>query len=194
MKRDLAIEPTESTANHRNTTGSFSRRGFLKKAAGAGVVGVAGIATATGEAMAYTWPTYSRGSENPDIGAIQLLLGEHGYYLDSYDNIYGPETESTVYAFQRDHGLSGVDGIVGPETWDALTVTVSRGSGSSSDPSYAVAAVQYQLRDVYGYDIGYDGIYGPETASAVRSFQNSRNLAVDGITGPNTWRALISTG
>ncbi len=40
--------------------------------------------------------------------------------------------------------------------------------------------------------ISVDGIYGPETEEAVRSFQASRGLAVDGIAGPETSAALRS--
>lgn len=36
-----------------------------------------------------------------------------------------------------------------------------------------------------------DGIYGPITGQAVRSFQVSQGLTVDGIVGRNTWRALL---
>lgn len=35
-----------------------------------------------------------------------------------------------------------------------------------------------------------DGIFGPNTASAVRSFQSHCNLSVDGCVGDNTWNAL----
>jgi peptidoglycan hydrolase-like protein with peptidoglycan-binding domain len=38
--------------------------------------------------------------------------------------------------------------------------------------------------------IGIDGIFGARTKHAVRSFQQSEGLAVDGIAGPATWRAL----
>ncbi|MGY1794914.1 peptidoglycan-binding protein [Geodermatophilus sp. SYSU D00525] len=42
-----------------------------------------------------------------------------------------------------------------------------------------------------------DGVFGPETDEAVRSFQKSLSLdhpevVVDGIVGPITWRALVS--
>jgi peptidoglycan hydrolase-like protein with peptidoglycan-binding domain len=35
-----------------------------------------------------------------------------------------------------------------------------------------------------------DGYFGNQTAGAVRSFQRSRGLAVDGVVGPQTGRAL----
>ncbi|HEX4466049.1 MAG TPA: peptidoglycan-binding protein, partial [Solirubrobacteraceae bacterium] len=38
--------------------------------------------------------------------------------------------------------------------------------------------------------ISADGVYGPETEEAVRSFQSSRGLAVDGLVGPATIAAL----
>ena len=45
---------------------------------------------------------------------------------------------------------------------------------------------------------GLDGIFGSKTLSAVRSYQSSRNLTVDGIVGCNTWRSIqenvIGTG
>jgi len=37
-----------------------------------------------------------------------------------------------------------------------------------------------------------DGAFGPVTDQAVRDFQRSSGLVVDGIVGPNTWAALLS--
>ncbi len=39
-----------------------------------------------------------------------------------------------------------------------------------------------------------DGTFGPSTEEAVRSFQSSRGLRVDGIVGPDTWNALVEAG
>jgi len=41
-----------------------------------------------------------------------------------------------------------------------------------------------------GYAIRVDGVYGALTESAVKAFQNRRNLIVDGVVGPRTWFAL----
>lgn len=44
-----------------------------------------------------------------------------------------------------------------------------------------------------GYDLPYDNTYfGKDTDKAVRAFQKSKGLVVDGIVGPNTWKSLLS--
>ncbi|MGX7825977.1 peptidoglycan-binding protein [Actinokineospora sp. 24-640] len=63
------------------------------------------------------------------------------------------------------------------------------GSGASG-PN--VTSAQYLLRG-HGHGITADGLYGSQTVTAVRSFQQARGLGVDGIIGGQTWGALIST-
>ncbi|WP_029637752.1 MULTISPECIES: peptidoglycan-binding domain-containing protein [Nostocales] len=41
-----------------------------------------------------------------------------------------------------------------------------------------------------GYAVRVDGVFGALTESAVKAFQNRRNLGVDGIVGSITWREL----
>jgi len=54
-----------------------------------------------------------------------------------------------------------------------------------------VKTVQRRL-DTRGFSPGpVDGLYGRTTEAAVREFQASRNLKVDGIVGPRTWSALF---
>ncbi|MBD2625041.1 peptidoglycan-binding domain-containing protein [Trichormus variabilis] len=41
-----------------------------------------------------------------------------------------------------------------------------------------------------GYGIRIDGIFGPLTETAIKAFQNQRNLLVDGVVGQKTWWEL----
>ena len=62
--------------------------------------------------------------------------------------------------------------------------TLSQGSRGP-----AVTQLQLKLR-AKGFNVSVDGDFGPNTAAAVRAFQQSRHLGVDGVAGPNTWNAL----
>lgn len=60
--------------------------------------------------------------------------------------------------------------------------------GDSSDD---VKALQIALDALGLYEGALDGDFGPKTHKAVRTFQASRGLTVDGIVGPITWNALL---
>src|SRR5215218_8430557 len=47
-----------------------------------------------------------------------------------------------------------------------------------------------QLQQLLGVDA--DGVFGPQTAAAVRAFQGRAGLTVDGVVGQSTWRALFN--
>jgi peptidoglycan hydrolase-like protein with peptidoglycan-binding domain len=64
------------------------------------------------------------------------------------------------------------------------------------DQNHPVKTLQDLLR-ARGHTVTVDGIFGPRTDAAVRSFQRALHqdipsVAVDGIVGPVTWRALVS--
>ena len=53
----------------------------------------------------------------------------------------------------------------------------------------AVKQIQAQLVK-HGYKIAVDGIYGPKTTAAVKSFQTKAKVTADGAVGPITWPLL----
>jgi hypothetical protein len=59
-------------------------------------------------------------------------------------------------------------------------------SGSNGHP---IKTLSYLLR-ARGQSVAVDGVFGPDTATAVKAFQASHGLTADGIVGPVTWRLL----
>ena len=62
----------------------------------------------------------------------------------------------------------------------------------------SVRALQQTLvadraRDHHGHALRIDGVFGPRTADAVRSFQDAHGLPVDGVVGRDTQAALAAT-
>ena len=54
----------------------------------------------------------------------------------------------------------------------------------------AVRDVQRKLKEWGYYNGAVDGVFGSQTAGAVRLFQQRNGLTVDGVVGPQTWEAL----
>ncbi len=123
------------------------------------------------------------------------------------NGIISPNVRSAIRSFQRRERLPE-DGIVGPPTEAALRrasdavqhelflddnefeqeVYINRKSKAY------IRWVQASLNKILGIKLAVDGISGPKTRSAVRTFQSQRGLSVDGIVGPQTERVLIAAG
>lgn len=144
---------------------------------------VAAPAPAPPQATA-SWPILRQGATGENVRTLQFLLREDDSLALKADGLFGPLTLADVKAFQQEHGLT-VDGIVGPQTWLKLAVTLREG-----DAGEAVIALQRQLI-AHGKVVTDDSEFGPQTATAVEAFQQSKGLVVDGIVGPETWQALL---
>lgn len=66
-----------------------------------------------------TYKQVSYGSQGSDVTELQKLLNQNGYSLNE-DGIFGAKTQEAVKDYQQKNSLS-VDGIVGTNTWGALT-------------------------------------------------------------------------
>ena len=62
---------------------------------------------------------YQRGAKGEEVSRIQGRLRALSFYRGPVDGDFGGGTESAVRAFQQARGLD-VDGMVGPQTWQAL--------------------------------------------------------------------------
>ncbi|MGI8595277.1 MAG: peptidoglycan-binding protein [Solirubrobacteraceae bacterium] len=128
-----------------------------------------------------------------DVAALQVALRALGLYRVAVDGISGPFTRRGVRRFQRRKGLVA-DGIAGRRTRRALGRRGRPRLGSRpmrrGQRGWDVAAIQYLLsRRGFGPG-GFDGGFGPNTSAAVKRFQRAAGLAVDGVAGASTLRAL----
>ena len=148
-----------------------------------------------------TPPTIAEGATGATVRWAQYLLVNRGLTYSQIDGDFGAATKAAVEKFQRGRKLS-VDGIVGPATWGALggdraePPTLAQGSQGS-----VVGKLQTALnggRGVFAPKtdpvLKVDGIYGPDTAAAVRGAQGQAKVSADGIAGLQTWAIPVHKG
>ena len=75
------------------------------------------------------YPTLRSGSKGFSVKNLQITLNtwaglykREDFYTGTPDGVFGPKTKSAVMAFQAALDLPA-DGIVGPNTWDAIQKT-----------------------------------------------------------------------
>ena len=146
------------------------------------------------------------GSRGKNVADLQRELAAAGFNPGGADGIYGAHTRAAVASFQRAHHLS-VDGVAGRQTWTALggdrfESGGSHGGGAPSSGRIPGGALRQGSRGSLVADLqrslaakgfnpgGVDGDFGPHTRAALTSFQRANHIAVDGVAGPQTWRAL----
>jgi len=136
-----------------------------------------------------------KGSVGSLVTSLQAALKAHGFTDVLVDGDFGGQTEVGVRAFQRLAGI-GVDGVVGKDTWPALArgpVPRQAMPQVAYAPKRVVAAtrtLQDALNGITGAGLVADGRFGDNTLREVREFQARARIGVDGICGPQTWRAL----
>lgn len=140
-----------------------------------------------------------RGDRGASVEDVQRRLLSLGFDLGptGVDGVFEGATLAAVSSFQKDRALFE-DGEVGPETWAALV-----------DATFILGDRLLYLRLPYfhgedvrvlqsalnglGFAVGCaDGIFGPFCEHAVREFQANAGLPVDGIAGPDTFRAITN--
>lgn len=75
-----------------------------------------------------------QGSRGDRVKTVQQKLIRWGYLKGSADGIFGAKTKAAVVAFQKKNGLTA-DGIIGTRTAQALGISLSGTTSSSSSAS-----------------------------------------------------------
>jgi N-acetylmuramoyl-L-alanine amidase len=137
------------------------------------------------------------GDRSDAVADLQARLGRLGFEVAPAElgGTFGATTRAAVRAFQQRRGID-VDGIVGPVTWRELVES----SWSLGDRLLHLRQPSLRGDDVrqlqsclnaLGFAAGkHDGIFGPQTASALRDFQCNLAIDEDGMAGLETIRAM----
>jgi peptidoglycan hydrolase-like protein with peptidoglycan-binding domain len=154
-------------------------------------------------------PLIKLGAAGEAVRFAQQRLIAYKYNI-GFNGQFGPQMKEAVKHFQANYGGLVVDGIIGKYTWRALCgqefplgkkfyspfvptsypYDVQMPVLSKGDVGDAVECLQLRLYDHGFFWLYIDGIFGPQTLDAVKTFQANKSLTVDGIVGKYTWRKL----
>ena len=125
--------------------------------------------------------TIKKGSKGNEVKVLQLILG---FTNKEVDGIFGSKTQAALKTWQKNNGLTA-DGVAGTKTWAKILAkapTLKTGS----------EGVWVKILEILLETMVIDGRYQSVEKQAVKAFQSSKKLSVDGIVGPKTWETLFN--
>ncbi|WP_327639673.1 glycoside hydrolase family 75 protein [Kribbella sp. NBC_00482] len=132
-----------------------------------------------------SYPTIQSGSTGAAVNAAQCLLGGTNEPSGTFDTATVDATKS----FQTRVDLPS-DGVIGAATWTALLAAGDQPTLRLNSTGAAVRRLQRALTAALARTVAIDGQFGPQTETAAKDYQTSRQLVVDGVVGPVTWTSL----
>ncbi len=108
------------------------------------------------------------------------------------DGVFDHDTQKGLCkALQVENNLQYMTDLVDDGLYGPLTKAAIRDVGLGAEGN--IAKILQILLYANGHtSVKPDGIFGPVTLEAVKSYQKSKGLAVDGIAGPNTFEKLLT--
>ena len=159
-----------------------------------------------------SWPTLRKNDSGTNVAQLQEALIQLGYLSGKADGNYGAKTVDAVKAFQKANGLTA-DGTAGEQTQRALYggnakaanvkttaapqtgTTAAQAAAASSTLKVGSTGADVKTLQQKLIELGYlkgtaDGVFGKQTASAVKAYQKASNLTADGVAGSQTLSSL----
>jgi peptidoglycan hydrolase-like protein with peptidoglycan-binding domain len=153
--------------------------------------------------------TYTQPLTPQAIREVQQRLRQIGLYSGTPDGIWGPDSQAALERFQQSRGLQ-VTGQMNQATAATLglnppeLLALGQGQAPSASPTAqqqgaatgeplnpeVVRTIQGKLRQLGFYSGEADGVWGPNTQTAIARFQQSRGLQATGQLNPNTITAM----
>ena len=155
-----------------------------------------------GDIIFFDWDDNGKGDNkgsSDHVGIVEKVSGNTITVIEgNYSNSVKRRTLQVNGRYIRGYGVPKYDAeapteikteIKGENTVNVTLRVLQKGSKGNQ-----VKALQ-RLLYVMGYDLGknkpIDGNFGSKTDSAVRAYQKSKGLTVDGIVGAKTWGSLL---
>ncbi|MED4052455.1 peptidoglycan-binding protein [Priestia megaterium] len=132
-----------------------------------------------------------KGDKGRSVKTLQRQLireNNNALVVGEVDGEYGSETENAVLTFQKKHSDLGNTGVADLPTQARLIKVILLKEGSKGR---GVKMLQESLiRFTINIPSGADGIYGPDTTKAVKTFQTQNGILADGQAGVVTLDTL----
>jgi peptidoglycan hydrolase-like protein with peptidoglycan-binding domain len=133
-------------------------------------------------------------TESGDMGNLQMLLKQRGFYQGEIDGLKGQSTKDAISKAQRAYGLIA-DGFAGPLTIRALLaggndVALTQPLFPRSPKTQDVLEIQKLLQERGFYDEALNGLYSLQTKASIFQAQLAYSQPATGEPSPELITAL----
>ena len=157
---------------------------------GRGSVAPAEIAMCGGVKISYSdYFRLQHGDDGPRVAALQCFLRRYGAYSGAITGSFDDPTQRAVLAYQQARGVTA-DGAVTLSTWTSILSSGGHPVLKYGSAARAVRRVQRALNAAVDAHLPITGLFYSDTATAVRTYQELRDMPVTGVVTEATWAEM----